>query len=248
MKLTGNTIFIPGATSGIGLGLALRLADAGNMVIVAGRRSEKLADIAAEHPGIQAVRLDVSDPDDISRVAADVQQRFPDTNVLITMAGIMEAEDLHTADFLATAERAVTTNLLGTLRLVGAFTEFLQSKPDATIVTVSSGLAFVPLVPTATYSATKAAIHSFTESLRFQLADTSVGVLELVPPAVQTDLMPGQAEADWAMPLTDFLDEVVRLLPDATDEILVERVGFLRHAEARGTYSDTLVQLASTVH
>ncbi|ROZ89202.1 SDR family oxidoreductase [Gordonia sp. OPL2] len=247
MRISGNTIFIPGATSGIGLGLARRLHDAGNRVIVGGRRTELLDEIRDAHPGIETVRIDTSDADDVARVSADVQQRFPETNVLIAMAGIMRGEDLRRPDFLATAVAEVETNILGPLRLVAAFGEFLEAQPEATIVTVSSGLAFTPMAGTPTYSATKAAIHSFTDSLRLQLADTSVNVLELVPPAVQTDLTPGQADADWAMPLDDFCDEVMALLPTATDEVLVERVKPLRFSEVQGTRADLMAALARQV-
>lgn len=246
MKISGNTIFIPGGTSGIGLGLALRFHAAGNKVIVAGRREELLGRITAEHPGIEAVVIDTTDPASIAQAAETVQTRFPETNTLITMAGIMQPENFHTADFLATAEATVTTNLLGPLRLIAAFTQFLAAKPEATLMTVSSGLAFVPLPLTPTYNATKAAIHSLTSAIRVQLADTSIQVLELVPPAVRTALM-GQENAGNAMPLEDFLSEVVNLLetqPDAR-EILVENVKFLRFAEANGSYDHVLGLLSS---
>ncbi|MFW0793767.1 SDR family NAD(P)-dependent oxidoreductase [Gordonia sp. CPCC 205515] len=245
MNITGNTIFIPGATSGIGLGLALRLHDAGNSVIIGGRRTELLTQIADAHPGIETVRIDTADADDVARVSADVQNRFPDTNVLIAMAGIMRAEDLSDPAFLDTAVAEVETNILGPLRLVAAFTKFFAAQPDgATIITVSSGLAFTPMAGTPTYSATKAAIHSFTDSMRIQFADKGIEVLELAPPAVQTDLMPGQAEADWAMPLDDFLDEVMSLLPTATGEILVERVRPLRFSERDGNRDTLMAALA----
>ncbi|WP_455431062.1 SDR family oxidoreductase [Streptomyces anandii] len=223
MKTTGNTIFIPGATSGIGLGLALRCHAAGNKVIIAGRREERLRRITAEHPGIEAVVLDTTDRASVTMAAETVQTRFPETNMLITMAGIMRPENFRTPDFLSTAEATVATNLLGPLRLIAAFTEFLAAKPEATLMTVSSGLAFVPLPLTPTYNATKAAIHSLTCGIRVQLADTGIQVIELVPPAVRTALM-GQENADNAMPLEDFLTEVVALLearPDA-HETLVE--------------------------
>ncbi|MEP9394169.1 SDR family NAD(P)-dependent oxidoreductase [Gordonia sp. VNK1] len=244
MNLTDNTIFIPGATSGIGLALALRLHERGNTVIIGGRRTALMDEIAAAHPGIETVRIDTADADDIMRASTEVQTRFPDTNVLIAMAGIMRAEDLTDPSFLDTAVAEVTTNILGPLRLVAAFTDFLSGTPGATIITVSSGLAFTPMATTPTYSATKAAIHSFTDSLRMQLAPNGISVLELVPPAVATDLMPGQAEAEWAMPLSDFVDEVLTLLPDATDEILVERVKALRYSEADGTRRDMMGALA----
>ena len=171
---------------------------------------------------------------------------YPRLDTLVTMAGIMRSEDwLSTGSFLADAEETVTTNLLGPIRLVAAFLEHLRTRPDATIVTVSSGLAHVPLRVTPTYNATKAAVHMLSESLRLQLAGTSVSVLELVPPAVQTDLMPGQAENPVAMPLDAFVDEVVTLLetqPDA-HEVLVETVGFLRFAEVRGEYEQVVARL-----
>jgi uncharacterized oxidoreductase len=249
VKVSGNTIFIPGGTSGLGLGLALRFQAAGNTVIIAGRRTELLESITAEHPGIEAIALDTTDADAVVRVSREVQQRWPATNVLITMAGIMLPEDLRSADFLATAEATVVTNVLGPIRLIAAFSEFLAAQPDATIMTVSSGLASVPLPVTPTYNATKAAIHSFSESLRVQLAGTSVKVLELVPPAVQTDLM-GQNNEPSAMPLEEFLDESMALIeaqPDA-HEILVERVKFLRNATAEGRYDDVLALLSSRTH
>ena len=172
--------------------------------------------------------------------------QHPDLNVLVTMAGIMRAEDWTTPEgFLTSAEATVTTNLLGPIRLIAAFIEHLRSRPDATIVTVSSGLAFAPLAITPSYNATKAAIHMLSESLRLQLAGTSVSVVELVPPSVRTTLMPGQEESDFAMPLDDFVDEVIELVrtqPDA-NEIQVENVKFLRYGEARGDYDQVVATL-----
>lgn len=242
MDISGSTIFIPGATSGIGLALALRLQARGNTVIIGGRRTELLERLRAEH-GFGTVRIDVADAGSIRDASAQVIAEHPDVNALITMAGVMRAEDWHRpADFLATAEEIVTTNVLGTIRLIAAFVEHLQAQPKAVLMTVSSGLAFVPLAVTPTYNATKAAVHRLSESIRLQLADTSVQVLELVPPSVQSDLMPGHAEDEHAMPLDEYVDEVMSLIetqPDAK-EILVERVGFLRFAEARGDYDQVV--------
>ena len=247
MNPTGNTIFIPGATSGIGLALARRLHGRGNTVIVGGRRAELLEQIAADHPGIATVQIDTADPASIAAAAADVLARYPDLNVLIAMAGIMRVEDWTApAGFVSSAEQTVTTNLLGPIRLIGAFIEHLQAQRDATIVTVSSGLAFAPLAVTPSYNATKAAIHMLSESIRLQLAGTSVRVLELVPPSVRTDLLPGQAESDFAMPLDDFIDEVLQILdtqPDDATEIQVENVKFLRYGEARGDYPQVVATL-----
>jgi short-subunit dehydrogenase involved in D-alanine esterification of teichoic acids len=243
MNITGNTVFIPGATSGIGLALATRLYGAGNTVIVGGRRRALLDEIAATHPGIDTVRIDTADPQSITDATRVVVERHPELNVLVTMAGIMRVEDWTSgADVLASAEETVTTNVLGPLRLIAALLPHLQRQQDATVMTVSSGLAFVPLRVTPTYNATKAAIHMFSESLRLQLEGTSVSVLELEPPSVATDLLPGQRESAFAMPLDDFADEVMSILRDRPDdgEIQVERVAFLRHAEARGDYAQTV--------
>lgn len=246
MNISGNTVFIPGATSGIGLALALELRARGNTVIVGGRRTELLDRIAAEHPGIHTVRIDTADPASITAAARQVLDAHPDLNVLVPMAGIMQVEDWRKPEgFLASAEAVVTTNVLGPIRLIAAFVEHLQTRPDATIMTVSSGLAFAPLKVTPSYNASKAAIHMLSESLRLQLAGTSVAVVELVPPAVRTALLPGQEDSETAMPLDEFVTEVVGLLesrPDAT-EIQVERVKFLRYGEARGDYDQVVATL-----
>ena len=243
MNIHGNTIFIPGSTSGIGLGLALALQAKGNTVIVGGRRAELLESIAADHPGIDTVLIDTTDEDSIRTAAAQVIAAHPDLNVVIAMAGIMKVEDWHRPDgFLASAEAVITTNVLGPIRLIAAFVEHLQRQPAATIVTVSSGLAFAPLKATPSYNASKAAIHMLTESVRLQLADTSVRLMELEPPSVATDLLPGQRDSAFAMPLDDFVAEVIGILdtqPDAK-EIQVERVKFLRYGEARGDYDQVV--------
>ncbi|WP_214413190.1 SDR family oxidoreductase [Sphaerisporangium fuscum] len=244
MNISGNTVFIPGSTSGIGLALALELKAKGNTVIVGGRRAELLERIAAEHPGIDTVEIDTSDPVSIESAAKEVLAKHPDLNVLVTMAGIMKVEDWHRPEsFLASAESVITTNVLGPIRLIAAFIEHLRKQPDATIVTVSSGLAFAPLKVTPSYNASKAAIHMLSESIRLQLADTSVKIMELEPPAVRTALLPGQEESEFAMPLDEFVAEVVALIEARPDvkEIQVERVKFLRYGEARGDY-DQVVQ------
>ena len=252
MNISGNTVFIPGSTSGIGLALALALHDRGNTVVVGGRRTDLLEKIAADHPGIDTVQIDTADPASITAASQEVLARHPDLNVVVLMAGIMRVEDWHRPDtFLASAESIITTNVLGPIRLIAAFVDHLQKQPDATIVTVSSGLAFAPLQATPSYNASKSAIHMLSESIRLQLADTSVKVVELVPPSVRTALLPGQETSDFAMPLDGFVSEVVALLEEQPDthEILVERVKFLRHAEARGDYDQVVATLnASDPH
>jgi short-subunit dehydrogenase involved in D-alanine esterification of teichoic acids len=246
MNISGNTVFIPGSTSGIGLALALELQARGNTVIVGGRRTELLEQIAAMHPGLATVQIDTADPASIDKAAQEVLAEHPDLNVLITMAGIMRIEDWRQPEsFLASAESVVTTNVLGPIRLIAAFTGHLQAQPDATIITVSSGLAFTPLRVTPSYNASKAAVHMLSESLRLQFAGTTVRVMELEPPAVRTALLPGQQDSEFAMPLDEFVAEAVALIeaqPDAR-EIQVERVKFLRYGEARGDYDQVVAAL-----
>jgi uncharacterized oxidoreductase len=237
MNITGNTIFIPGATSGIGLALALRLQAAGNTVIVGGRRAEVLAQLVEQH-SLATVIIDTTDAASVLTARDAVVERHPELNVLIAMAGVMAVEDVRGPGFLTEAERIVDTNIGGPLRLVDAFLDHLRTRPGATLMTVSSGLAHTPLAATPTYNGTKAFIHQFTESIRLQLAGTTVQVIELVPPAVQTELLPGHSENEHALPLDAFVDEVMALLeaqPDAK-EILVDAVKFLRFAETEGRY------------
>ncbi|KOU63882.1 DltE [Streptomyces sp. MMG1533] len=245
MKMTGNTILITGGTSGIGLGLALRLHEAGNKVIVAGRRKELLDRITTEHPGIEALVLDIADPTSIARAAETVAASHPELNVLVNNAGIMLAENLLDPASLPVAEDHVTVNLLGTIRMTYAFLPLLVDKDDAVVMNVSSALAFVPLPVTPTYSATKAALHSFSESLRVQLTGTGVQVIEVAPPGVRTTLL-GQENDENSMPLEDFLSETLALLRDRPDarELVVERARFVRDAEANGTYDDVLTMLS----
>jgi short-subunit dehydrogenase involved in D-alanine esterification of teichoic acids len=246
MNISGNTIFIPGATSGIGLALARKLAQKGNTIIVGGRRQEILDEVTAAQPQIGAVQIDTGDPASIAGAARDVLKRYPSLNVIIAMAGIMRIEDWRRPEsFVSSAEEVINTNLLGPIRLLGAFIEHLQRQEDSTFVSVSSGLAFAPFKGVPSYNASKAAIHMLTESLRLQLADTTVRFVELEPPAVATDLLPGQRDDPSAMPLDDFIDEVVGIIEHQPDvrEIQVERVKFLRYAEARGDYDAVVAAL-----
>ena len=240
MKLKGNTIFITGGGSGIGRGLAEALNKLGNRVIVAGRRRGHLDAVVSANPGMAAIELDIADPASIDRAAKQLIAEHPDVNVLINNAGIMRPENLQAPqNDLADAEATIVTNLLGPIRLTAALLPLLARQPQGTIITVSSGLAFVPLAMTPTYCATKAAIHSYTQSLRYQLRDTRAQVLELIPPYVQTELTgPRQASDPNAMPLKDFISETMSILENshASTEICAERVKPLRFAEASGQY------------
>jgi uncharacterized oxidoreductase len=245
MKTTGNTILVTGGTSGIGLGLARTFHELGNQVIVAGRRQELLDEIAAEHPGIDTIALDIADPESIARARDAVAARHPQLNVLINNAGIQLPENLLDSGSLPVAEDTIATNLLGTIRMTYAFLPLLVDRNAAVVMNVSSALAFVPFPITPTYNATKAALHSFSESLRVQLTDAGIQVIELVPPGVRTMLM-GQQDSEDAMPLDDFLTETMNLLADEPDanEIVVERARFIRDAQANGKYDDVLAMLA----
>ncbi len=183
--------------------------------------------------------MDVEDASDVTASAARIIKDHQGLNVLMNNAGIMVAEDLTSDAFsLDVAEDTIATNLLGPIRLTAALLPHLRNQPSATVINVSSGLAFVPLAVTPTYSATKAAIHSYTQSLRFQLRNTSVEVLELAPPAVATDLMPGHAANPNSMPLDAYVSESMTILAagPASGEIAVDRVKFLRNAEATGQH------------
>lgn len=249
MNITDNTILITGGGSGIGRALAEALHRRGNRVVIAGRRRSALEVVAAANPGMAIAVLDVTSAADITRCAAQLARDFPSLNVLINNAGIMQPEDwTGVAIDTGTAEATIATNLLAPIRLTAALLPLLRAQAAATVMTVSSGLAFLPLAATPTYCATKAAIHSFSESLRYQLKDTKVEVVELAPPYVQTELLGAhQASDPHAMPLAEFIDEVMHLLesrPDAP-EVLVERVKGLRFAAAQGQegYQQQFTQL-----
>jgi uncharacterized oxidoreductase len=238
MNLTGNTILITGGGSGIGRGLAEELHKLGNLVVIAGRRKQALDETTAANPGMKSVTLDIESPAAIRSFAAQVGAEFPSLNVLVNNAGIMRPEKLLAQpDGLADAEAIVATNLLGPIRLTAALLPQLQKQPTATIMNVSSGLAFLPLALTPTYCATKAAIHSYTQSLRYQLKATSIEVLELIPPYVATHLMDG-AEDPRAMPLAVYIAEVMGILKiqPTPHEICVDNVKGLRFAAESGKY------------
>ena len=233
MNLKGNTIFITGGGSGIGKGLAVELHKLGNQVIISGRRKHALDQTTAENPGMKSILLDIEDPASIQQAATKLIADFPALNVLINNAGIMRIDDLTTPIDEANLTGTINTNLFGPIRMTSALITHLKQQPSATIINVSSGLAFVPLAPTAVYCSTKAAIHSYSQSLRYQLKDTSVSVLELIPPYVATDLLSGASDPR-AMPLNDFIAETMSLLATGADEITVERVKPLRNAPASG--------------
>jgi uncharacterized oxidoreductase len=238
MELSGNTILITGGGSGIGRGLAEAFHALGNQVVIAGRRQRALDETTSANPGIKSLTLDIEHPEAIRSFAAQAAAAFPSLNVLINNAGIMRAEKLLAQQpDLADSEAIIRTNLLGPIHLTAALLPHLQNQPRAAIMNVSSGLAFLPLVLTPTYCATKAAIHSYTLSLRYQLKATNIEVLELIPPYVATDLMSGRDDPR-AMPLDKFIAEVIEILKQqpTPPEICVENVKPLRFSAETGKF------------
>ncbi|EIZ81300.1 short-chain dehydrogenase/reductase SDR [Novosphingobium sp. Rr 2-17] len=246
MKRARNTIFITGGNSGIGRALAHRWHDLGNRVIVAGRRRSALEETVAGHPGMTFYELDVADPDAITAVTRRLVAEHPDLNVLVNCAGISGAEDPTVARDLSRGEQMVETNLLGPIRMIDALVDHLKGRPAAAIVTVSSGTGFVPYPAAPTYSASKAALHSYTLSLRALLRD-ALQVIEIIPPQVATDLMEGLKDSPYSVPLEKFADDVMAQLishPSA-DEIIVDEVKPFRFAERDGTVRDLLKAMAA---
>ncbi len=241
MQAAGNTILVTGGGSGIGRELARRWHELGNAVIVAGRRAAALAETAAGHPDIHPMPLDIADPADIARFAVEVVAEHPALNVLVNNAGIMRFEDIGAPRNLADAEAMIATNLLGPIRLIDALVSHLAGQEGATIVNVSSGLAFVPMPRAATYSATKAALHSYTMALRARL-EQQVEVIEIVPPAVQTDLTPGHSTRAGYLPLATFIDQVMAqfVAGDPPPEVCVPNTLILRNAEIEGRLAEAL--------
>lgn len=241
MDITNRTVFIAGATSGIGLELARRFAAAGSAVIVGGRRTDLLDKIAAE--GFATVPVDVTDQDSVDRARDAILAGHPALDTIVTMSGVMLLEELRDPAHFAAAKTTIDTNLLGTIRVIDAFTPHLIARGNGTIVTVSSGIGFLPFPPMPTYAATKAGVHAYSEALRAQLAGTGVEVAELVPPAVAT--LPEHAQVNPnALALDAFATEVMDLLgSDPTPhEILVRGVLMHRWAEREGTYDDLVAQ------
>ncbi|HEX6773099.1 MAG TPA: SDR family oxidoreductase [Acidobacteriaceae bacterium] len=246
MKMTGNTILITGGGSGIGRGLAEAFHKLDNTVIIAGRRQSALDDTTNASPGMKSTVLDIENATAIRQFAAKMAKEYPALNVVIHSAGIMRPENLlEPPDELTDVEATITTNLLGPIRLTAALLPQLKKQPAATVMTVTSGLAYLPMALTPTYCATKAAMHSYSLTLRYQLRETNVEVLELVPPYVQTELMGSRQASDpRAMPLKDFIDETMKILREQPEakEILVERVHPLRFAERSGKFDEAFRQ------
>jgi short-subunit dehydrogenase involved in D-alanine esterification of teichoic acids len=236
MDITNRTVFLVGGTSGIGLGLARRLAAAGSTVVIGGRRTEPIDDF-------ELVEIDITDADSVAAARDVVLVRHPSLDTVVTMAGVLLVEDLRDPAHFTAAEQTIDVNVLGTIRVTDAFTPHFLERGAGTFITVSSGIGFLPFPLMATYGASKAAVHSYSESLRAQLAGTGVDVVELVPPAVATTPEAKQLNPA-ALDLDAYLDEVTSLLAQSPtpDEILVEGVRTHRWAERDGTYAELVAR------
>ncbi|WIE55370.1 SDR family NAD(P)-dependent oxidoreductase [Curtobacterium sp. MCBD17_003] len=240
MDINGRSVFIVGGTSGIGLGLARRFAAAGSTVVVGGRNVDRVDDL-------ETVVVDVTDPASVLHARDTVLRDHPDLDVVVTMSGVMLLEDLRDPAHFAQTAVTVDVNLLGTIRVIDAFTPHLIARGGGDLITVTSGIAFLPFPLMASYAASKAGVHAYSEALRAQLAGTGVAVTELVPPAVDTGEQGAVNPA--ALPLEGFLDEVTDLLTQGPTphEILVQGVQMHRWAERDGTYADLVARRSAAL-
>ena len=236
MKLSGHTILITGGSSGIGLELAGQLLALDNTVIITGRDAAKLEAARAKHPQLHTLVSDVTDPEAMAALHAQVLQRFPALNILVNNAGIIRRLNLHTLgtnpkDIAALAQE-VSTNLVAPVQMTQMFLPHLKAQKVAAIINVSSGLAFVPFPVAPVYAATKAALHSYTQSLRIQMANTRVQVFELAPPATATPFNDGFSHAELdpstLMDTTKMVRAAVRALQRGTLEIVPGPSAILR--------------------
>ncbi|MBK7862661.1 MAG: SDR family NAD(P)-dependent oxidoreductase [Archangiaceae bacterium] len=235
MQLQGRTVLITGGASGLGLSLAAELLQRGNQVIVVGRSESKLAEAKAAHPLLEVRGCDVSRRESLEELARWAVSAHPALDVLVNNAGVMNNWDIPAeAGALDKPVAEVATNLVAPILLTALLVKHLQSKSEAAVVNVSSGAAFLPVGDAPVYGATKAALHSYTQSLRYQLRGTSVKVVELIPPTVESPMSAGRFKGEsrfaQAIPVAEFLAQAMRGLERGDDEILVGRVGFMRWA------------------
>lgn len=215
-QLSGNTVLLTGGSSGIGLALAERLVKAGNEVIVTGRREALLAEVRAKLPAVTTIVSDAGSAQDRAKLAADVIARFPKLNVLFNNAGIQRKVDLTTPEAWEATREEIAINLDGPIHLTALLLPHLLRQSAPAILNVSSGLAFVPLARVPVYCATKAALHSYTQSLRHQLQGTPVRVVEVIPPAVRSNL---GGSHDFGVPTDEYADSVMAQLAEGRLEV-----------------------------
>jgi uncharacterized oxidoreductase len=229
MNLDGNTVLVTGGASGIGLGLAERFVDAGSTVVICGRREEKLAEARAACPGLHTRTCDVADPSEREALVAWATSNFPDLNVLVNNAGIQQRINLQENPAWDEIEREIAINLAAPIHLASLFIPHLSARPHPAIVNVTSGLAFSPVAIMPVYGATKAAMHSFTLSLRRQLSNADVTVVEVIPPAVDTDLG-GAGGHTQGVALPEYINSVVDQLQAGNAETSYQFSAAVSHA------------------
>ncbi len=217
MELSGHTVLITGGASGIGFGLAEQFVQAGSTVIICGRREDKLKEAQAKYPQLHIRICDIADPQERAALYEWVTTNFPALNVLINNAGIQQRIQLQQSPVWETLHDEIAINFDAPVHLSTLFIPHLVKQAQAFILNVSSGLAFAPMAGAPIYSATKAALHSFTLSLRHQLSGTSVSVIAIIPPAVDTDLG-GVGLHTHGTPLPEYIASVVEQLKAGADE------------------------------
>jgi uncharacterized oxidoreductase len=219
MNLTGNTILITGGSSGIGFSFAERFLKSGNKVIVCGRREGKLQEVQRRFPELHVRICDVAEESERIALFKWAKSEFPELNVLVNNAGIQQRTNLlKSKEDWSYHRQEIAANLEAPLHLTMLFLPHLAEKNNAAIINVSSGLAFTPMAAAPIYSATKAALHSFTMSLRHQLSTSGIEVIEVAPPAVNTDLG-GEGLHTFGVPLNEFADGVFQELEKGVQEI-----------------------------
>lgn len=236
MKLSQNTIFITGGTSGIGRAIAEQFHKLGNQVIISGRRKALLDEVTKANPGMVGIELDIQNPDSIKSVAGKLIEDFPQLNVVFNNAGIMPFDNAAGEQDEESILATVATNFLGPVRLTSALLPHLKQQQDAVVIHNSSVLAFLPLATNAVYSATKAAMHSYALTQRFTLRDSGVRVIEIAPPWVDTDLIHKSGDPR-AMPLADFVADTMKGLASGRDEVYVDAIQALRDNPGSGEHA-----------
>ncbi len=235
MDLKNSTILITGGTAGMGLEFVKQLTKIGATVIVTGRKLEALNETKKQFPGVNTFQSDVSNPKDIEKLYNDVTRQFPDLNIIINNAGMMRLIDLQDQSLdLENINREVATNLTGTIQMVHQFLPHLLKQKSAGIVNVSSGIAFMSYSPAPIYSATKAGIHAYTQSLRLQLEDTNVKVFEMIPPGVKTKL-----QDEWVKQPNE------RMMMNVDEMVKVAIDGMLKDKKELKPFAIRIIKFAS---
>jgi uncharacterized oxidoreductase len=232
MEVSGNTILVTGGASGIGLALARRFVERGNIVIICGRREDKLDEAKRQFDNVITRVADVAEPSDREDLVLWATSEFPALNVLVNNAGIQRKIDLTKDPDWAKTQSEIAINLEAPIHLAQLIYPHLAKQNQAAIINVTSGLSFMPLANVPVYCATKAALHSFTLSLRWQLKGSSVEVIEVIPPAVNTDLQaPGLHT--FGVNVDEFADAVFKGLEEQQQEIAYGTAAYASQASRK---------------